>query len=172
MQTETEQRLFFALWPDEHIRQQCAAILTQLPATMGTAQALQNIHVTLAFLGNVRASTSLRLQTAVSILRIPEISLCFDQLSYWSQSGILCLIARQQNQELQGLVQQLNALSSDVGIASDSRPYQPHITLVRQARQGVNLHIEPIIWRTQSIALVESCRLPQGVEYRPCRTWP
>ncbi len=172
MQTDTEQRLFFALWPDEHIRQQCAAILTQLPAKVGTVQAVQNIHVTLVFLGNVSASTSLRLQLAVSTLRIPEISLCFDQLSYWPQSGILCLTARQKNHELRELVQQLNALTSDVGIASDSRPYQPHITLLRQARQAVNLHIEPIIWRAQSIALVESCRLPQGVEYRLRRTWP
>jgi 2'-5' RNA ligase len=50
-------RLFFALWPDDRVRAALAVLAAELAASCGgRATAPDNLHATLAFLGNVPAA--------------------------------------------------------------------------------------------------------------------
>ncbi|WP_347988132.1 hypothetical protein [Methylomonas sp. AM2-LC] len=51
-------RLFFALWPETAVREQCVAVYKKLPNSMGKPVLASNLHCTLLFLGNVSAAQS------------------------------------------------------------------------------------------------------------------
>ena len=104
-------------------------------------------------------------------LPIPRLSLCFDQLSFWKKPGILCLTCRDFSQDVVTLSEQLAVIAKHNAVAVEERPFQPHITLARKAKQAETSEFEPIIWQTQAFCLVESCSLATGVEYRVLKRW-
>ena len=52
-----QERLFFALWPDEALRQQLAVYPPMLKGCGGRLVVQDNLHITLAFLGSVDGDT-------------------------------------------------------------------------------------------------------------------
>jgi len=70
------------------------------------------------------------------------------------------------------LVDALNREVAICGLQTDTRPYQPHITLARHARYLPDIKLEPIVWRAESFCLVESCSEPEGVSYKVREQWP
>ena len=55
----------------------------------------------------------------------------------------------------------------------DRRPYVPHITLLRNARQAPAEDRSPeVSWPVESFALMESAPRERGREYRILRSWP
>ena len=70
------------------------------------------------------------------------------------------------------LVAALNMEIAGFGLQTESRPYQPHITLTRHARYLPEIKFEPIDWRSESFCLVESCSEPGGVSYKVRQQWP
>jgi RNA 2',3'-cyclic 3'-phosphodiesterase len=164
-------RLFFALWPDENTRQQCLNVSKAIGEYQGRAVAASNLHVTLVFLGNIADDKSIALQQSAANIRAPEISLQFNQLSFWKKPGVLCLTAAGSCPELIKLAGHLSVLARKLGIYIDERPYQPHVTLVKKAKEPVMLKFAPIIWRSDTFCLVESCSLPSGVQYKVVKYW-
>ena len=67
---------------------------------------------------------------------------------------------------------ELNREAANCGLQTETRPYQPHITLARHARYLPSLNIDPVVWRAESFCLVESCSEPGGVNYKVRRQWP
>jgi len=61
-------------------------------------------------------------------------------------------------------------------VVPDKKPrFLAHTTLARQVRplsEGVEVVIDPILWRVDGFSLVESTTLPTGVEYQVLATWP
>jgi len=164
-------KLFFALWPDAAIRQQCRNVIEKITGNCGPV-ALNNIHATLVFLGRINQDQETAITTAAATLPIPNLRLCFDRLSFWKKPGILCLTCRDFNQEVVMLSEQLAAIAKHYAVAIDERPFKPHITLARKAKQAEVIDFEPIAWHTQAFCLVESCSLAEGVEYRVLKCWP
>jgi 2'-5' RNA ligase len=71
------------------------------------------------------------------------------------------------------LVESLRGTLGECGLAPESRPYQPHITLARKANRGLPVtDIEPIHWSVGDFCLAESVTDPQGARYRILRRWP
>ncbi|ODN67301.1 2'-5' RNA ligase family protein [Methylophaga muralis] len=96
----------------------------------------------------------------------------FDHLSYWAEPKIYCLTSRAPGAELFNLVNNLQQIASDAQIDVDLRPYQPHITLARKAREAVSIPIAPVRFRAQELVLMKSVSTDQGPQYFPMMHWP
>jgi len=172
-------RLFFALWPDEETRQTLVRLNQSLQRNQFAQtnafkwMEAQNLHVTLVFLGHVEAVTGLLLEQRVAgIASAKPFELIFNQLSYWSTPKVLCLTCRETAQALTDLVRDINTAAADCGLQTDKKPYIPHITLARHARNMPDITFEPIVWRPEAFCLVESCSGPNGVYYKVIQQWP
>ena len=128
--------------------------------------------MTLVFLGQVDAASELLIKHSVLAISAKPFVLTFDLLSYWSKPGVLCLTCSQMPDEVQSLVADLIKEAASCGLQTETRPYQPHITLARHARYLPNLNIEPVVWRAESFCLVESYSESGGVNYLVRQQWP
>lgn len=165
-------RLFFALWPDEAVREQCAEIARSLAHKGEKPVRPENIHVTLTFLGNIGDETEAAVMEEATLITPARITITFDEVSYWRKPRILCLSGRPESEELGSLVGKLTALSRRLNIPVDTRPYSPHVTLIRKAKIPRIIKFEPVLWRTAGFCLVESCSIPNGgTVYQIIKKW-
>lgn len=165
------QRLFFALWPQQELREQLAR-LTRDVSAHGRPVADHNLHLTLVFLGNIIADTRNCLSAAAAGLHVPRFTLTLDQSGYWPKPRILWLGASHVPDALVALVDGLNAALTKCGLTPESRGYQPHITLLRKAeRPQGELLVKPLEWKAESFCLVESSNETDGVVYRILNSW-
>ena len=164
-------RLFFALWPDEAVRRNCAGIAKAIARPGEVRVRPDNLHATLTFLGPVDAKTEAALIAAASDISVPSLTLCFDTLCYWSKPRIICLTAQRHEAALDALVFALTDLSRRFGLPVDERPFSPHVTLVRKVRSETSLAFEPVSLRASGFCLVESCSLPEGTVYKIIKSW-
>jgi len=164
-------RLFFALWPDETLRLQCAKVIENIPVGSGRPVKTNNLHVTLLFLGEIDSIQEQCLSKAAAKLSPPCLTLTFDQLSFWTKPEILCLTCSDFNQQLTVFVEKLRVIAAENGVSIADRPYQPHITLARKAQDLVFLRFQPIRWRIEDFCLVQSISRADGVEYRLLGRW-
>lgn len=172
MTVSSSKKLFFALWPDDIARQRCLGVLNAIGYKSAKPVAANNIHVTVVFLGFVTAEKEIELRRGAASIAVPEFNLCFNRISFWKRSGIICLTATKTNPELLALVAELSAIAEKLGMRLDPRTYKPHVTLVRKAVAVKSLCFEPVIWRANSFCLVESVSLEGGgTEYRIVERW-
>lgn len=161
-------RLFFALWPDDNIRQALQHISTALPLSSRQRTPAELWHITLVFIGNV---DEVLVPKIIETIVPEEITLVFDQLEYWRRAGVLCLTCSQPALAASNLVTQLSTPLLDLGLKLDTRPYCPHLTLARHVRELPTAVFQPLIWSAKQFALVESVSSPSGVVYRPLQFW-
>jgi 2'-5' RNA ligase len=172
MAAKPSKKLFFALWPDDISRQRCLGVLNTIGYKQAKPVLPNNLHVTLVFLGYVSVEKETGLLAGAATIPVPELSLCFDRISFWKKPGIICLTSTEINPELSVLVAELSILAEKLGIRLDPRTYKPHVTLVRKAVAVKSLDFEPVIWRANGFCLVESVKLEEGgVEYRVVERW-
>jgi 2'-5' RNA ligase len=165
-------RLFFALWPDDQTRLELVRLSQSIEAKGFRPVRPQNVHVTLVFLGNVDAASELLIKDSITGISAKPFVLSFDQLSYWSRPKVLCLTCSHTPDEVKMLVAALNMEVASCGLQTETRPYKPHITLVRHVQYLPDINFEPIVWRAESFCLVESCSEPDGVSYKVIQQWP
>lgn len=164
-------RLFFALWPDDTTRQQCVKIMLAINNGKTRPVDPANLHLTLLFLGSVVSDKEAAFREGAAIISAPKITLRFDHLNFWKKPGVLCLTTADSSPELMALVDNLAIVAGKLDIPIDERPFKPHVTLAKKAKEPMTLEFEPIIWRSESFCLVESCPLSNGVEYRIIGQW-
>lgn len=164
-------RLFFALWPDETVRRCCARLAKSISRSGDKPVRPENLHMTLVFLGSIDAPTEALVIQAASAITAPGLSIAFDRLNYWRKPRIVCLTGRADDAGLDSLVSELTAIPRTFGIPVDERPFTPHVTLIRKATALNTIEFEPIIWQADTFCLVESCTLPEGVEYWVIKEW-
>ncbi len=164
-------RLFLGLWPDNTARQQCVTIGNAVLTENARPVQAADIHVTLLFLGNIDSDTEESLKQGLAVIPAPEMTLCFDYLSFWEKPGILCLTTSGSYPEAKAFVEVLTRLAKKLDIPIDERPFKPHITLVKKAKTQALLEFDPIIWHSNSFCLVESCQFSNGIKYRIVEEW-
>ncbi|KJV06508.1 hypothetical protein VZ94_10745 [Methylocucumis oryzae] len=167
------QRLFFALWPEQRIRQQLINVQSSLTAP-GRFVLPENLHVTLSFLGNVSSdSRLLLLEQATALTEHTAFTLIFEDIQFWPTSGVVCLTTRVIPETIVLIAEKLNRLARELGLNVDTRPYQPHVTLARDSSKIEALGlIQPITWSATHFCLVESCVNSEGVIYQIIQEWP
>ena len=128
-------RLFFALEPGGQTAIDIADWRDrQLPAA-GRPVPVANLHITLAFLGEISSHRLERLCNAVDqylqCKSLPGGELTLDQVGYWSKPRILWLGPSQWPESLNQLAAGLGQLGGVEGGKRKRGAFQPHITLFR-----------------------------------------
>lgn len=81
----TSLRLFYALWPDDATRD---ALVGLQKIVRGRTTEKQNLHLTLAFLGQQRAETVPTLREILLELPRQDMALVLDRFGYFSRQKI------------------------------------------------------------------------------------
>ncbi|WP_162619586.1 RNA 2',3'-cyclic phosphodiesterase [Salinicola peritrichatus] len=161
-------RLFFALWPDETSRRALAAQAQALVSECGGHPLpAGNMHVTLAFLGNVGEA---RLDALVSLAQNwPPLGgqWRLDRLGHFPKPRIVWAGSRMPSPELVALNSRLWRALANHGFTPPSREFTPHVSLLRQAeRPAAQASLTPpITWHYDHLALVESLPEAGGPRY-------
>lgn len=196
---EPTRRLFFALWPDEAMRQAMVqATRKAARASGGRPVPVGNLHVTLAFLGSVperrlpelakiaRASVPLPALAAVNApgsarsfaadraeLMGDRLAITFDRLEHWRPAQLLCVLPAEPPAPMAALARSLQEQLAAGGFAPDLKPFRPHVTVVRKvSRPGRIDGMHPVVWSFTELALIESRTLPEGASYSVVEALP
>lgn len=167
-------RLFFALWPDAEIRRQLAEVAELLPEASCRRTPVENLHLTLVFLGNVPDSAIPELKAGANRLRLqtPGFALRLERNGWWKRSDIAWLAPERAPPPLLSLVDELRRLSKQAGLSVEERDYWPHLTLARKLKRGPGpLRFEPLHWQVRDFCLVESVTHSQGASYQMMQSW-
>lgn len=166
-------RVFFALWP-------AAPVAKRLHDLGGEAHALcagrqmrrDTLHMTLAFIGDVSQERLPALLAVGDRVGAEAFTLALDRFAGWRHNRIVWVGAHETPPPLAALVGRLSAELAAAGFPVEQRRFAPHITLLRNARAALPERIiEPIVWRVDGFALMESQRCEDGAHYAPIRTW-
>lgn len=162
--TGQSKRLFYALWPDDATR---TALMALQAHVQGRKTAYQNLHLTLAFLGQQPASLLPALTTILARLPSMPLQLTLDRVGYFTQKRIAWAGMHAVPEGLLALQRALVQELQQHCIAWDGRVgFRPHVTLARDAASLADFAFDPIAWRADHVALVESVTNPEGAVYR------
>jgi len=160
-------RYFLALLPDAVAR---AAMAALIPAGVGRPVHSEDLHLTLAFLGDLRVRTSevlLDTLAAVTAGRGP-VEVVLDRVEIWPGPRAACAVGEAPGAAV--LAAALWQCLSGCGYAADIRPFRAHVTLARglprTAEAGVNRLSVPVTWTSHELALLASAPEPGTPRYR------
>lgn len=171
-------RVFFALWPD--LAAQAAlhrAALTAGRQCGGRVMRRQNLHLTLAFVGDVAPQRLPELQALAAEVAAPAFRLDLDRLGYWPHNHILWAGSGAASPALGELAGQLAARLRAAGWPTGLKAGQafvPHVTLLRKvdAHPAALPAFSPLAWECESFALMRSCLSASGAVYENIGKWP
>lgn len=160
-------RLFFALWPDDAVRAALASWATALQGVCGgRATRTGNLHMTVAFLGDVAAARCDELKRAAGTVTPRRFELVIDQAGYWKHNRIAWAGASGDPPALTEMVAELREALTEAGFRFDAKPFVAHVTLLRKAHPPGELPVlQPITWRGSGFALVRSVPGAGGTDY-------
>ena len=167
-------RLFVALWPDDAIRQQIksSALNLFLPCD-GRVIPRQNWHITLAYFGMANESTQVCISKQLANVQSQSFNVHLNKTGYWPKPAVAWLGPDSVTGELQQLFDKVQHALQPCGYTPDTRPYQPHVTLVRKAKHlPKDSAFAAIEWQVNHFCLVESRTGQDGAEYHVIKSWP
>ncbi len=166
-------RLFFALWPDDTVRDHLYSAAQALQrGTGGRLVKRGNLHQTLAFLGNVALDALPRLEAIAAGVRNAAIHLDFGSTGYWRHNRIAWAAPFATPEALSTLVCELERGLRAADLRVDARAYSAHVTLMRNARAPAAFPPLAFAWRVGDFALMESLPGEAGPVYRVRARWP
>ena len=159
-------RLFFALWPPPATAQALEDWTEKLrEQTGGKPMRAENIHLTLAFLGEADREKAF---TAAKRVRGAPHALPIEQALHWKHNDIVWAGPQSTPAELQDLVKQLHQALFEESFVLERRPFAAHVTLLRKARAPKSLPPLPRVeWPVNEFLLVRSHTVREGSTYEP-----
>ncbi|HCR9748566.1 TPA: RNA 2',3'-cyclic phosphodiesterase [Citrobacter koseri] len=140
-------RLFFAIELPDEVREQIIAWRAgHFSPDDGRPVAAANLHLTLAFLGEVSASKQQALSQLAGRIRQPGFTLRLDDAGQWLRSRVVWLGMRQPPRGLLQLANMLRAQAARSGCYQSPQPFHPHITLLRDASHAVAIPAPGFCW--------------------------
>ena len=168
-------RVFFALWPDAAAREGIAALAHDVVSQAGgRAPRSENIHLTVAFVGNVEPDRLAELEHigASAARSAAPFTLTLDRLGAFHHAGIAWLGTDTLPTELEDLVFALRNGLAAAAFPVERRMYRAHVTLARRCGTVATVKIEPITWRVECFTLNASELSAAGSIYRKLAAWP
>ena len=160
-------RLFFALWPQESVREETSDCVELLPGTGGRVVPRYNWHMTLHFIGNTTIAEKNCLHRQAKKVSAEPFKLCIDRAGYFKKPKVLWLGCQQPPVALFNLQKTLGRLISECEYQPETRPYSPHITLVRKVPGNPQITpLNSISWDVDRFVLIESVAELKGVRYQ------
>lgn len=159
-------RLFFALWPPRATAEALGRWAEDVcKQSGGKVTALENIHLTLAFLGDAEPEQAIGAAKRVSGRRH---ALPIDAARYVKRNEMVWVGAAAVPSELAALAAYLHAALRAAGFTLEERPFAAHVTLVRKARMPKSIPPLPRVdWPVNEFVLIRSRTSPKGSTYEP-----
>lgn len=174
MKSKDTVRLFFALWPDQAVREKilsCSQAIIR--SRHGRQVADYNLHMTLHFIGNTGIENMQCLDLQARKVSSPPFKLIIDKIGYFRKPGIIWLGCHTIPTALSQLHADLAARLSKCDYQPDERVYRPHISVFRKASlAGKTLMDKPFSWQPDSFSLIQSSQDSNGVKYTEIRKYP
>lgn len=166
-------RLFFALWPEDALRDAMASTVDALPAFRNAGRRVEpaKYHVTLHFLGGWRdmpEDVVAACRCAVAEVETSGFHLVIDQAGSFARSRVGWL-APSGNSGLDALWSALgHALRSQGVEHRAAETFSPHVTVLRNLSRRVDeAPVEPMSWPVDAFVLVHS----HGGRYEVIDRW-
>ena len=163
------QRLFFSL-KFTPVQQQQLLPYQQLALRCCPAARpvdVDNLHLTLFFLGQVDEAVKNMLIAAAEGIKLSVFSLTLDTLAAFNQPKMIYLAPSRKPEPLLLLQHQLATLCKTAGFNDIHPSYRPHITLARQALLADSQPVCPITFKVTQFALYQSGQFDGRLQYRP-----
>lgn len=164
-------RLFFALWPDDATRDALASAAALLNLRDGRPAQRADLHMTLAFLGEVPEARVAALCAMAGGLRVSSFELGISAAGWWRRSRLAWLAPATVPPALTALGM---ALQQGAGIAAEGvASYRPHVTVARGVRRPPGLLASfSVPWAARDFVLVSSNSASTGPRYQTLAQWP
>ena len=132
-----------------------------------------NLHLTLAFLGNLPEERLDAVLAAGATVRAAPVSLKLVRIEYWERPRLLCAVPETGNEACAELVGSLRHALTTHRLPVESRLFRAHVTLVRKVRKpSMDYDFSPApTWSSNRLALVASESTRGGVHYRELAGW-
>jgi len=172
MSIQAARRLFFALWPDRGLAERLGSLA---PERRGRSPPINDLHLTVLFLGDVPEPQASALIAAAAQIRVSRIRQPVSRVETWPKPGILC-ITGDAVPELQQLRSQLKELADSTGLnlQSEHEDFRPHVTLRRAYRPSAATFVaptQPFVLAADQFCLVESDSPRGGKRYSQIASW-
>jgi len=167
-------RLFFALWPNNQVRQSIIDLLPAVPVS-GNCRITQpeDLHITLHFIGRVTYEVKDCLHHAARAIKSKPFFVNLDCLGNFNKAKICWMGCQARPVELMLLHDKLGESLVNCGYQIESRPYKPHVTLARKCATPINSIQDFVIpWFVEEFALIESIPVSRGVSYQVIEKYP
>jgi 2'-5' RNA ligase len=161
-------RCFVAAWPDPPTRLALAALTDDVRRRVEHRRAtrIDDLHLTLAFIGNLADEDAFAVADAVAKLRFSPLTWQLDTLGFFDEAGVVWVgTASQPIKPLVELANRVRAALDQLDLDYDRRPLAPHVTLLRGVQRFDIERVAPINWRIDSIALYRSAPTGQAARY-------
>lgn len=167
-------RLFFALWPDAAVHAALAPLVQDVARMAhGRATAVESVHLTLAFLGEVATTALPSLEAIGATMPRGCFELRLAQCGAFARSRVAWVAPVDVPGELARLESELRPALAAGRFRTEARPFSPHLTLARRCtRPLATFAIVPIVWRVRRLSLVASDLKSGGARYREVAGWP
>ncbi|KTG16185.1 MULTISPECIES: RNA 2',3'-cyclic phosphodiesterase [unclassified Guyparkeria] len=154
--TSPKQRVFLALWPDEATRGALHHLARGLDLG-GRPVPRGHLHLTLAFPGTIDSARAACLAERLDSLRFDPIPILLDRVGHFDRARVAWAGPSRCPEELHRLAERARGLCLACGIATDGRPFAPHVSLRRHAHAPREPVLdEPIHWFADRLVLIES----------------
>lgn len=141
-------RLFFALELPGEIQQQIIEWrAAHFPADAGRPVMAANLHLTLAFLGEVSPDKQRALAAMAGRIQQAGFTLQLNDAGQWLRSQVVWLGTRQPPRGLLQLASMLRAQAARSGCYQSPQPFHPHITLLRNTAHAVPIPPPGFNWQ-------------------------
>ena len=171
----SSRRLFFALSLPDALQQQVIRWrASAFQADDGRPVAAANLHLTLAFLGEISAQKELALKTLAGRIVQTGFSLALDDLGHWPRPGVVWLGSKRAPRGLLQLAELLRSQAARSGCYQSPQPFHPHITLLRAATRPVAIPPATPGWTFSAghFSLYQSVFEQGRTRYLELEQWP
>jgi 2'-5' RNA ligase len=168
-------RVFLGLAPPVETQQAIQAWRDKTFTTLERPVLDTNLHVTLAFLGQISSEQQHQLQRLINHLPAQSaFNVDLDTLGYWAKPKALWLGCQTPQSSHIQLAENLIRIASRLAIPSTHQTYRPHLTLARKCARPLSMPIirSALTWRALQFHLFESVSGQQGVKYHIRHSWP
>lgn len=168
-------RLFIAINFSEEVKDNLISTIDELKkySLSGNYTAQENLHLTLAFLGEVHEKRIKKIRNAFGKINNKPFPITVSDFgSFMIRGEKLYWRGIEENKELEGLQQQLVSELKNEGFNLDEKLFKPHITLGRRCKmrkefsqEAFSNNLTPVSMVVSRISLMESERIKGKLIY-------
>ena len=159
-------RLFIALQLDEESKEAITEAIDTMRAQGIRARYVpeDNLHVTLAFLGEAEPGTVPAIEAAICSVPYEPLTLRTGEIGNF---GNLLYVGLEDHPGLKKYVSMLRRALDEHGIDFDRKKFRAHITIARkvESAKSFQLHVRKVETTANGVSLIRSDRIDGGMRY-------